>query len=272
MRTGVLRGRDHTWVGAVATLAERGAAIALSRGGAEKTYEYRDPNEDVCAFALTPHAWLAVVADGHWGHGGAERTVGRILERHAPRWTASTTWTLEERWRQDAPDVLLDLHRALIAAGPSDPRGTIGRTTLALCLVRPHEGWWAGLCIGDSHLFRVDRAGPSEPCPAQEGEVAYLGDVRLDRAQLARCARTTVQRSGSEGAIVLATDGLSEARIGVSDPLAVVAEAVASARAEGADLRPLAAARGVAERALEAQRRNAAGDNIATACLWLEGS
>ena len=34
--------------------------------------------------------------------------------------------------------------------------------------------------------------------------------------------------------------------------------------------RPLAAANGLLERALAAQRQNAAGDNVATACVWLE--
>jgi hypothetical protein len=70
-------------------------------------------------------------------------------------------------------------------------------------------------------------------------------------------------------AIVLATDGLSETGIGVADPAAAVAEAVAAARAAEASARPLETARGVAERALAAHGRQAAGDNIATAVLWL---
>src|SRR5262249_52635469 len=58
MRTGLLRGREHLLLGAVAALAERRVAIALSRGGASKNYSHRDPNEDACAFAWTDHAWL----------------------------------------------------------------------------------------------------------------------------------------------------------------------------------------------------------------------
>ena len=70
-------------------------------------------------------------------------------------------------------------------------------------------------------------------------------------------------------AVVLATDGLSEHQIGVQDPAATVAAAVASAAASDPDLRALEASRTVTEAALAAQRANQAGDNIATAVLWL---
>jgi hypothetical protein len=43
MRSGLLRGREHTKLGAVATLAEGPCAIALSRGGHKKTYRHRAP-------------------------------------------------------------------------------------------------------------------------------------------------------------------------------------------------------------------------------------
>ena len=89
MRTGLLRGREHLLFGALSALAERRVAIALSRGGAEKNYSHRDPNEDACGFAWSDHAWLVAVADGHWGSRGAELALDRLLERHAPRWTVS---------------------------------------------------------------------------------------------------------------------------------------------------------------------------------------
>jgi hypothetical protein len=267
MRTGVLRGREHVLLGAVAALAERRVAVALSRGGAAKTYGHRDPNEDACAFAWSDHAWLIAVADGHWGSRGAELVLDRLLERHAPRWTSPSAIALAERWSLEAPEVVLDLHHAVLAAG--DAERMIGRTTLAVGLVRPRDGWWAALLIGDSHLFAADGITARESLPTSPEEIAFVGDSRLDRAGIERGVRCSVEH-GAPRAIVLATDGLSEAGIGVADPARAVAESVRAACALGVDLRALAAARGVVERALGAQRRNAAGDAVATACVWLE--
>jgi hypothetical protein len=265
MRTGVLRGRDHLLLGAVADLAESRVAIALSRGGAAKTYGHRDPNEDGCAYVCTDHASLVAVTDGHWGSGGAELALDRLIERHAPRWTSPSAIALAERWSLEAPDVVLDLNRALLVAGTAEP---IGRTTLALALVRPRDGWWAALLFGDSHLFAVDTASARECSPPAADQVAFVGDARLDRAAIARAVRSVVDESAPR-ALVLATDGLSESGIGVPDPARVVAESVRAAGARSPDQRALAAARGVLERALDAHRHNAAGDNVATACVWL---
>ncbi|TMA31224.1 MAG: hypothetical protein E6J87_16285 [Deltaproteobacteria bacterium] len=266
MRTGFLRGRDHTLLGTAAALAEGRVAIALSRGGAAKTYDHRDANEDACAFAWSETAWLVAVADGHWGCGGAELALDRLVERHAPRWISPSPIALADRWFLEAPDVVIDLNRALLAAGGD--QHTIGRTTLAVALVRPRDGWWASLLIGDSHLFFARDAVARESCPATDA-VAFVGDPRLDRAGAERSVRCALEQQLPE-AIVLATDGLSEAGIGVADPVRAVAQSVAVARGLAADLRPLAAARGLLERALEAQRANAAGDNVATACVWLD--
>jgi protein phosphatase 2C-like protein len=265
MRTGLLRGRDHLLLGAAAALAEQQVAIALSRGGAPKNYSHRDPNEDACAFAWTEHASLVAVADGHWGSAGAELALDRLLARHAARWTSPSPIALADRWFLEAPDVVLDLHQALLLAGGAD---VVGRTTLAIALVRPREGWWATLLVGDSHVFAVNGASAREPSPAAEDQVIFVGDPRLDRAGFERGVRCVLDH-GAPHAIVLATDGLSEAGIGVTDPARAVAEGVGAARAQPAGARPLAAARGVLERALEAQRGNAAGDNVATACVWL---
>jgi hypothetical protein len=206
------------------------------------------------------------VADGHWGSGGAELTLTRLLERHAPRWTSPSAIALADRWFLEAPDVALDLNHALLAAGGPQ---AIGRTTLALALVRPRESWWAALLAGDSHLFTADGARASESCRAADpAKVTFIGDPQLDRAALERGVRCAVERDVPR-AIVLATDGLSEPAIGVANPVRAVAGSVAAARALGAELAPIAAARGVAELALDAQRANAAGDNVATACVWL---
>jgi hypothetical protein len=70
-------------------------------------------------------------------------------------------------------------------------------------------------------------------------------------------------------AVVLATDGLSERGIGVTDPAAAVTDAVAASADVDAVLRPSVLARGLLETALDAHADQRAGDNIAVAC-WLQ--
>jgi hypothetical protein len=70
-------------------------------------------------------------------------------------------------------------------------------------------------------------------------------------------------------ALVLATDGISEAGIGLANPAAAIAACAADCERGHADLRPLGMARGLVERALEAQREQRSGDNIAAAVAWL---
>ncbi len=268
MRTGLLLGRDHTRIGDLAALAEGRSAVALSRGGAAKTYDYRDPNEDACAFAFTDHAYLVAVADGHWGSGGAALALERLLERHAPRWLAPTTIALAERWPTEAPDVVQDLDRTLVSAG--EGVNTIGRTTLTLVVARPADGWWSGLCVGDSHLFEIEGDAVHEHFPASGRGGLFVGDPRTDRERAEAGTRAGVQALTPSTCFVLATDGLSEQGIGVHDPGRAVADAFLAAReSDDPSLRPLAAARHLAETALESHRRRKAGDNIATACLWL---
>ena len=74
---------------------------------------------------------------------------------------------------------------------------------------------------------------------------------------------------GKRRALVLATDGISEPGIGLADPAAVIAACAADCERRQPDLRPLGIARGLVEQALEAQRDQRAGDNIATAVAWL---
>ena len=87
MRSALLRGRDHTRLGITAAVAEGRAAIALSRGGAPKSYRYRDPNEDVALFAEGEGGILLAVADGHGGCDAAETAVEKLLASFAPAWT-----------------------------------------------------------------------------------------------------------------------------------------------------------------------------------------
>ena len=69
--------------------------------------------------------------------------------------------------------------------------------------------------------------------------------------------------------VVLATDGLSETGIGVIDPAGAVHGAAKASRAFEIELRALEIARRVGDAALEAHRANRAGDNIASAAIWL---
>ena len=87
----------------------------------------------------------------------------------------------------------------------------------------------------------------------------------VDRTNEARIA----DLEAGEEALVLATDGLSEQGIGVADPAAVVAEAVAQTRDSKPELRPLELGKRVSHAAMAAQREQAAGDNIGCAVLWL---
>jgi hypothetical protein len=66
-------------------------------------------------------------------------------------------------------------------------------------------------------------------------------------------------------AIALATDGISEAGIGVDVPELTIGECASIAERVSPDLRPLELARGIAEAALAAHRDHRSGDNIATA-------
>ena len=262
MRFGLLRGWDHNQLGSISTLAEGRAAVALSRGGAPKNYPYTDPNEDACAFAFAGESALVAVADGHWGAGGSSTALERILEHHAPRWLAHPDPT--ERWCDEGPEVLADLSRALLAeAGES----LIGRTTLSLCF-RPAPNTLLVLAAGDSHVFACSGGGVRELCPQPAGaRIRFVGDPDFEPERWQQAARTDVV-TGPSDAVLLATDGLSERGIGVENPAAAAAQAASAAHASDPELRPLEAARALASEALQAQRRNRAGDNVATACLW----
>ena len=98
MRSALLRGRDHTRLGITAAVAEGRAAIALSRGGAPKSYRHRDPNEDAALFAEGEGGILLAVADGHGGCDAAETAVERLLARFAPAWTDAAAPGLREGW------------------------------------------------------------------------------------------------------------------------------------------------------------------------------
>jgi hypothetical protein len=81
MSTARLHGADHRVLGEIASIAEGGAAIALSRGGAPKRYAHADPNEDAAGFAVSGWGALAVIADAHAGHQAARAAVDRVCRR-----------------------------------------------------------------------------------------------------------------------------------------------------------------------------------------------
>ena len=271
MRSARLFGRDHHTVGQLAVIAEGSAAITLSRGGARKTYDHTEPNEDAVLFAHSGHGVLLAVADGHHGAAGAQVVIEHLEAEWAGRWIGATPFgTSAETWRGEAERALVAANHAVLAdAGrrglPPAP------TTLALVLARPQEGFglWAG--IGDSHVFVVDERSAIDVLGHAQADrrASFLGYESLDvRSLCERSASGVVPLDGLE-ALVLATDGLSETGIGVVDPAEAVHRAARSVRTFAAELRPLELARSVGDVALEAHRRNRAGDNIATAAVWL---
>ena len=84
MKTVFLRGRDHHRIGTVALEGLGPVAAAPSRGGASKTYDHTDPNEDCAAFALDEGGTLVIAADGHHGALGSEAATEALLGEAPP--------------------------------------------------------------------------------------------------------------------------------------------------------------------------------------------
>jgi serine/threonine protein phosphatase PrpC len=269
MSIATLRGSDHPEIGEIASVAEGPAAIAISRGGARKTYPYLDPNEDMAGFALSEWGAVVVVADGHSGCEAAGVAVDQVLEAHASRWLEPAPIALDVRFASEAAEVAADVNQAILKATTgSESQGS--RTTLTLALVRPREGWLAALSVGDSHAFLAGADAARELVPQAGAPSIFLGDPALSREELAVAVRVERIDATRGRALVLATDGLSERGIGVDDPTEAVRAAVRDAQSASADLRSLEAARGLLRRALDAHRRNRSGDNTAAAVLWID--
>jgi len=273
LRSAHLLGRDHHTIGAVAAVAEGPVAITLSRGGAPKRYTYVEPNEDATLFAHGVGGTLVAVADGHDGAGGAQTVIAYLESEWAPRWTGERDRPHDEAsWRIEAERALAGANHAVLAdAGrrglPPAP------TTLALAVVRRHEGaiLWAG--IGDSHVFTVEKTAACDVLKAALADQrrAFLGyEAMTDEILEARAAAGRLP-SSETCALVLATDGLSETGIGVDDPERTVHALARDCIDVDPELRPLELARRVSGAALESHRRHDAGDNIASAAVWIEG-
>lgn len=267
MRSALLRGPDHPTLGGIAVVAEGPVAIALSRGGAPKRYPHKEPNEDAAGFAWSEWGVVLAVADGHEGSAAACLAVERVISKYAPRWLERAPIALETRFGLEAEALVQGLHAAILA----DPGVAGARTTLAVALARPREGWLGVISVGDSLLFTHGDAGAhSLGAAAADAPTVFLGSARRDPRQIVAATVVKVAPLRGERAVVLASDGLSEEGIGVADPEAAVSQAAAQAARAAGDLRPLTLARGVVSRALDAQRAQRAGDNVASAALWLD--
>ncbi|MCZ6783444.1 MAG: protein phosphatase 2C domain-containing protein [Proteobacteria bacterium] len=278
MRSGFLRGRDHLELGAVGAIAEGSAAIAISRGGARKTYSYVDPNEDGAVFAIGEGGILVAVADGHDGAWGSERALEHLLVDCAPTWTAAAApFGSPDAWREIALDALLSANVAILADAAERKLPT-GPTTLSLALLRPGDDLLLHACMGDSHVFRAVSGGGAVHIEdlgwghRDKRQTFFLGYGQENRERLEGKSRVGCIRLAQTRAVVLVTDGLSEKGIGVTDPAAAVeAEVVGVGTGEtDPELRPLELCKAVVGVALDAQRANQAGDNAACAVVWVE--
>ncbi len=267
MRSALLRGRDHTRLGMTAAIAEGRAAIALSRGGARKSYRHRDPNEDASLFAEGEGGILLAVADGHGGCDAAEAALDRLLASFARAWTSAAAPGMREAWTTRAADVLAELNAAIlerVALGGPDS----SRTTLALALLRPADDLLAFASFGDSHIFQLTAGEVLELGHEDGRRTCYLGFASETAESIAGKYIAGAQSLAGTRAIVLVTDGLSEQGIGVAVPEDAVAECAELAARGTPELWPIHAARGIVERALAEHRRNRAGDNVASAVAW----
>ncbi len=265
---GKLLGEDSDDVGAVSAIAESSAAIALSKGGARKTYDHTDPNEDGAAFAVGPAGVLVAVADGHSGKDAARIAIDTLMCGAAQGWTTAITEDFQRSWPERALDAIVAIHEAILASVVSGALDT-SRTTLSIALVRPAEDCVAYATVGDSHIFRVNEVESFDIGYYPGRRNCFLGRPADTRQTLADKCLIGVEAIGSTSAIVLATDGISERGIGVDIPEAAIFECVSNARRSSLELAPLEAARSVAEAANAAHQRHRSGDNIATAVAWI---
>jgi len=264
----VLRGCDHVRLGRVAAVAVGPAALALSRGGADKPYAYYQPNEDCTGFASGDGGTLIAVGDAHKGWEASHVAIDVLLQRHGAAWTAAAA--LGEPWPELAARAAAEVHAEVLRQGMARDGNPDSRTTLVFALVRPADDLVAWGSIGDSHVFVAGPDAAEEITGTPDPPRWFVGSAEREPGEIAERLRTGTRPRNEKRAVVLASDGLSELNIGVANPAAAVAEAVQRAAAAGPELRPLEAARGLVETAQEAHRANNAGDNMAAAVVWLD--
>ncbi len=264
MRTAHLFGRHHQHIGAVDLVAEGPCAIAISRGGAPKQYNFTEPNEDACAFAWGDGGVLLAVADGHHGAGGSERAIEHLLAK-APTWLDAQPLErgglvndLREALDQIAERIFDD---AVAADLPP------AATTLSVVVLRPGDDLLGHASVGDSHVFvsRDGATGDISWAAHSSDTPEYLGRERdLSNDQKLLVEATDL---GNARAIALVTDGFSERGIGHTDPRAALESLLIDTLGAEPDLRAPDTSRAIAESALAAQRQQRSGDNVACA-VW----
>lgn len=274
MPASILLGRDHHALAEVTVSADEPAALAISLGGAAKTYAHTDPNEDAALLVRGAGGMLLAVADGHGGADASEIAI-EVLAARGETWTAAT-WHCED-WSGEAVSLLLQANTAIRDAAARGGR-RLSRTTLAFALVRPEDPVIRFASIGDSHVFHVTPEGALDLAQAEahdagrspEGGSYFLGFGEESAESLADKIHASDEPLPRTVALVLATDGLSERGVGVDEPEdAVAAIALETAACDAG--RGAALAKAVATIAVDTHRRRRSGDNIAVAALWLDG-
>lgn len=273
MRSQVLYGRDHHQIGAIELIAEGECAVAISRGGAAKTYSHTDPNEDASLFAYGPHGALVAVADGHHGASGAELALRHLADELAPTATVEAGPFEDDRLKEWAQRAMDGAHHAIVAEAarcqlPPAP------TTLSFALVRPAENLLLHASIGDSHVFCL-REGEGDTelgdlgwCSDRDPMLGFLGDP-MPRGPGSWVRSGCIRLTGVR-ALVLITDGFSEQGIGFDDPLAQMRSILIESMDAGvaADRRPVLTCRSAMEAAIACQRVKRSGDNLGCA-VWI---
>jgi len=269
MRSALLRGREHLEIGATDAVSEGPAAIAISMGGAKKTYIHTDPNEDAVFFAVGTAGMLVALTDGHRGFEAAEVVLEHLLAHPGPQWVEPGGVTLAS-WGRHALAAICDANGEILRERLDTEMGK-SRTTLSLALVLPESNALLYACVGDSHLFQVRPGSVADPGRAATsmGMDCFLGHGQETLESLEDKCRIGTEPLEDTIAVVLASDGLSEYQIGVEDPGAVVRESIETAKKAAPALRPLEASRSIVEAALAAHRKNASGDNVCAAVVWL---
>jgi serine/threonine protein phosphatase PrpC len=240
----VLWGIDHTELGEIVTSSTGRAAVALSRGGYAKTYQYVDPNEDAVAVVAGPRSTLMVAADGHNGATASMHAVRFVLDRFGGDPPAA----LDKR---EWADLFGDVNDAVLSVTSIGSEQPSSRTVLLVALVSGRSVTFASM--GDAALV-VARAGGDRGRQLNKEAARYVGYAATRKA-----LDTAVHRGAAELApdewVVLATDGLSEF-IGPMRPADIVPSVLAQA---GGDAEEAAAL------LVEAACTAGAGDNVGIA-------